>query len=183
MADIIQFPARKARSGGVFCQPLSLHFPTLHRVTSTLTAEDIVAIGLADDPEIEPGTWTHYDLEVPTDTVGTVFSEVVTHVRPEDQAESLVIRHHPNLAHAYGYIDGCSDLHLSKDDDEEMGRMLFQTDEGVFTLTSTPTRGSWPGPLVFYMATIPSNNIAGWECWAHIVGPDGEVLDGRLFGF
>lgn len=191
MGDVVQFPVRRARRGGVFCEPLGIFFPALLRQVVTATAEDLKTVGLEDDPDVAPGTWTYYALGEANQAIGTSVLTEVNCINPDDRIESIVIRHHPSLEHAHGYLDACGDKFLADetgDDFDETGddfdgSGIFETDEAIFTITPIATNSSWPGPLVFNLAEVPADNIAGRSSWAHIVAPGGVVLEGKSFGF
>lgn len=168
-----------ADPGPVVCEPLGIHFPTLYRGVATTTLEDLQASGIADDPEATLGQWVLYNLDKSATVIGTVSWGPVNHIYRDDQDESFAIRHHPNIESAMGYIDATLDFTHSKESgDSTAGQMLFQTEDGIFTFAPIPTSPSWPGPLVLYLANVPS---ARWENhqddWAHVVGPDGEIVE------
>lgn len=69
------------------------------------------------------------------------------HHLDESDTGWLIIRHHPTLDHADGYLDGLVDLdHFSAD------QVQFQTEEGVFTLLERPPREDTPDRLIIYCA-------------------------------
>lgn len=165
-----------ADPGPVVCEPLGIRFPTLYRGVVTTTLEDLQACGLENDPDATLGEWVIYGLKnEPDSVVGTVTWEPVSHIFPGDREESFAVRHHPNIESAMGYLNAVSDFTYAYEN-EDWGR-VFKTEDGIFTFVTIPTSPSWPGPLVLYLAEIPSPN---WEsqmdCWAHAVGPDGEIV-------
>jgi hypothetical protein len=184
VTNIIQFPVKQVRRGTVRCAPLGIHFPALVRQLVTTTADHLAPLEgvLGEIPE--PGIWVTYDLGEPSAVIGETALEEVTYIRPGDQADSIVIRHHRSFEHALGYLEASGDFHLFKDEDEDVdGSGLYQSDEGIFTMATVPTRTTWPGPLVFHVAVVPTNNVFGEDSWAHIVGPTGEILAASDFGF
>lgn len=184
MGEVVQFPVHRARRGGVFCKPLGIYFPALLRQVVTTTAEDLEAFGLESDPEVKPGTWINYALGEADPTIGTSVLTEVNCINLDDQAESIVIRHHPTLEHAEGYLEACGDMFIADESGDDIdGSGIFETEDGIFTIAPIATKSSWPGPLVFYLAIVPAANITGYDYWAHIVAPGGEVLDGKPFGF
>lgn len=179
------FIVRKARipetnpadPGPVVCEPLGIRFPTLYRGVVTTTLEDLQACGLVDDPEATLGEWAYYNLEKDSRALGSTSWGAVNHVYPGDQEESFVIRHHPNIESAMGYLDASSDF-TNADNHGNTGQMLFNTEDGIFTFASIPTSPSWPGPMVLYLANVPSSRFEKQsDIWAHAVGPDGEVVE------
>jgi hypothetical protein len=165
--------------GPVVCEPLGIRFPALFRGAVTTTQEDLKAIGAADDPTLVAGDWVHYALHKDPAPLGTVTWEEVTHLLPGDQPNSVAIRYHPTIESAMGYIDATLDLGLGKPEEEAnaTGRMLYETESGIFTFTQVRTNPAWPGPLVIYLANVPSARWLDSEPWAHAVGPDGEVIE------
>jgi hypothetical protein len=169
---------RMVTPGPVKCDPLGIRFPCLYRATSVATLEDLQRHGLDRCPDLSPGTYTEYSLKEETFQIGTTTFEKVTHIFPGDQSESLVIRHHPSLGEASGYLEATMDMTLWKgEEDDTLGGVLHQTEDGFFTLAMVPTNPAWPGPLVIYLAQVPAPNPSGMDYWAYAVGPDGEVVE------
>ena len=169
--------AYSATPGPVVCEPLGLRFPILYRGKVTTTVEEVRTVGMEEDPEVTVGTRAHYSLDRSETMSGILSWEQVSHILRGDRSDSLAIRHHRSIENAIGYIDASTDLTLGRTEEEKgHGRMLFETEEGIFTFTPVRTNPSWPGPLVLYLANVPSNRV-GMECWAHVVGPDGEVVE------
>ena len=43
---------------------------------------------------------------------------------------------------------------------------IIQTEEGIFALTTRPTKPSWPGPLIiYYFDKVPADTPSGEEPW------------------
>ena len=179
--NIVPFPIHEASTGGVLCHPLGVRFPKLYKATAVLTAEHIADFGLQDDPDIQPGTYHYYTLEKAENIVGDVTWETVTYLLPEEHRDSLVIRLHETLEHAYGYSEAADDRFIGNDE-REVDKTVFRTEEGIFTMIRIPTLPSWPGPVVIHLAKVPSDYPLGWDYWSHIVGPNGSVLPGEPFG-
>lgn len=170
--------ANSANPGPVVCEPLGIRFPTLYRGVVTTTLEDLQACGLANDPDATLGEWIHYNLEMDDSAIGSISWSPVNHIFAGDQEESFVIRHHPNIESASGYLDAALDFTSTDECENNPVRMLFQTKDGVFTFAKVPTSPSWPGPLVLHIAHVPSTRFEKQEeVWAHVVGPDGEVVE------
>lgn len=170
-----------ATPGPVVCEPLGIRFPAVYRGDVVTTLEDLQALGVEDDPDLTPGAWAYYTLERRDESVaGTVSWEFVRNIRPGDRVDSLLIRYHPSLESACGYIAASSDLSLpllGTPDGEEPEGMLYETEDGIFTITSLKTNPSWPGPSILYTADVPCTRFpALTEPWMHAVGPNGEVF-------
>ena len=166
-----------ADPGPVVCAPLGIRFPTLYRGLVTTTQEDLRGWGLEHDPEVALGEWVFYNLEKNDSAIGTISWEAVNHIHQEDRVESFVIRHHPSIENAMGYIDALGDFTNAKED-SNTGQVLFQTEDGIFTFASIPTSPSWPGPMVLYLANVPSTRFGQHgEIWVHAVGPDGKAVE------
>ena len=60
MAKIHRFEIGRARRGGVYCPPLDLNFPALHRVVQNVSQEQLDEIGLTDEQPVE--SYVHYTI-------------------------------------------------------------------------------------------------------------------------
>lgn len=182
MGNVIEFPVKQAEPKGVFCEPLGYHFPTLFRVINTVSEQDLVDFGAWQDSELRPGTFCEYSLWLDA-YIGEVHKEAVSHIRPEDKQSSLALRAFATKLEALSYFDGVNDMSLSDNKHGAHGG-IYKTDNAFFTFQEIPTGNNWPGPCLFHFAHVPSHSFLGaTKIWAHVVGPDGRVLDPSLFGY
>ena len=98
--------------------------------------------------------------------IGSLYSEAVDAIPMNDDEWSLLVRHHatPESAEGYG-LAVVDDLDL----DETRCGPAVQTIDGWFTLLKIPTKESWPGPCLVYVAEGPDG-----KRWRVRVEPDGE---------
>ncbi len=85
----------------------------------------------------------------------------------------LVIRHHRSHERAKGYIDAIGDF-----DAAHCERVLWQTDDGVFTLLHRPAVEGRPDNLIIYVTEqvrTSAFDLPPWEMAFHIVYPDGTT--------
>ncbi len=174
MSNVIPFPLKAVKPGGVLCPPLNLRFPVVFRGDAKTTKEDLDKWGLAGD-EFAPSEWTVYELATDYNVVGSIRWHEVRSLDP-DWKTSLVIRHHTSLEYAYGYASALSDQEIGKEG--TCDQVVYTTETGIFTKASIPTLGSWPGPLIIYSAVVPANNPMGSDYWFKIIGHTGEEIDG-----
>ncbi len=182
MSNVVQFPARKAVSGPIYCDIHDVSFPQVLRIVQTLTAGNIAkslaeaAIVLGDLEPIRPGEYVYYDLD--TCHYGDITSwDRVTFIDAADMSESIFIRFHESEAEALAYLSATMDLHFDPDSAQaDWGPDIYRTENGVFTLARRETRVGWPGPLIVYLAR--RKEPVGIQCqWAIAVGPGGQLLD------
>jgi hypothetical protein len=85
----------------------------------------------------------------------------------------LIVRHHRSYERALGYIDAIGDF-----DAAYCERVLWQTDDGVFTLLHRPAVEGRPDNLIVYITEqvrTSELNLPPWDMAFHIVYPDGAT--------
>ncbi|MHA7064039.1 hypothetical protein [Azospirillum argentinense] len=184
MGNVIKFPVKRAVSGSIYCKDIGVHFPKLYRAQVNLTMEHILDFGAsAEVASSEVGTHIYYGLDPNQLFAGDGSWQAAASISEGDGWESIVIRHHSNHDKAKSYLDSLGDGFIGATEDEyDYTSHLFQTDDGIFTFRTIPTRPEWIGPLLIYIADIPANNPFGWDIWATIIGPNGEHLNPKDFG-
>jgi hypothetical protein len=165
---VLRFPVHRARSGGVFCPPLKIMFPTLYRVSQTVTKEQLSAFGVGDQEPVSD--YLHYTLsDDDSKFAGTIERTAIRGISATDSV-SVVIRHHNSPEMAVSYLEGIGDV-LGDHDIEP----IYRTEDGTFTMVKRPTSRSWKSPLVIYIAIHPADNIFGSDVWQVATSPDGET--------
>jgi hypothetical protein len=94
---------------------------------------------------------------------------------------SLVIRCHRSFEGALGYLIGLDDFGA-----DWAANSRWETEEGIFTLITRPTRVCWPGPLIIYcVSEVLADNCLCEECWVGAMAPDGTFIEGfdNFIGF
>ena len=195
---IVAFPQRRTMAPGVYCEPLNIHFPPLYAVEITLTKDYICTVGLEHELDITPGLGLNFTLDPDDKFFGDVtwkplvsldLDEFARFALRSYRGEFAIIRHHHSMESAEGYRNACFDIHFKEVvEDDYCPDFPYKTDGGIFTLTLTKTHQRWPGPLLFYVATVPCDEyVSGLHIterqWAHIVAPGGAILDPKLFGY
>jgi hypothetical protein len=163
--NVLRFPIKRTRAGGIYCPPREIYFPLLYRVVQTVTQSQIDAVGLT---KFEPiNDYVHYTISEDTEYFGTITREVVRGIWPGDR-DSIVIRHHRNYNQASAYLVGALDASGDKASDS-----IYQTEAGIFTMIRRPTAPHWPSPMVIYVADYPADNAIGSATWEVATTPDG----------
>jgi hypothetical protein len=171
---VSRFPLKQAEIGGIYCEPLKIHFPSLIRIVQTATRAQLDAEGFTD---IEPTDhFVEYTIDPLQEYFGTVERETVRAITDTKQG-SIVIRHHYNLKEAVSYLDAVGDLCGL-----EAIVPIYRIADGLFTMVRRPTDPSWPGPMVIHVAAYAANNRAGLSnVWQMGVAPDGTAKVGEYF--
>lgn len=176
-----KFPTISVETGLIYCKHNDVRFPLLYRVNVTTTPEHLIEAGLQEDDFFKPGINVYFDLGTIKNYVGDINITPVTHIRNCEMKDSIVIRHHNSLKSAHSYLQCHIDSNISKLDDLDTG--IYTIEENVFTSIVIPTAASWPGPLVFYVTSVPHTYLEEETDWACIIGPDGTTLEPAEFGF
>ena len=155
MAKIHRFEIGRARRGGVYCPPLDLNFPVLHRVVQNVSQEQLDEIGLTDEQPVE--SYVHYTIGEDQRFLGSTEWTVARGII-DAAAPSLVIRWHPNEELAASYLSAIADIC-----DPDWNGELCRSEDGLFTLAERPTYRDWPGPLVIYLADYPTGRPYPFE--------------------
>lgn len=156
---------------GFRCDRYGLRFPSVWRHVNIITQADLdqhaVAAGV-DLRLFKPSAGVFYTLgnEEQFGGIGSLHSEAVETIPMNDADWSLLVRHHATQESAEGYgIAVVDDLNF----DETRCDSAVQTVDGWFTLLKIPTKESWLGPCLVYIAERPDG-----ERWRIRVAPDGE---------
>ena len=133
------------------------------------------------DDELVPGTTTpvepFYALSDQTDfgIANPTFVPIKV-LTPQTDKGWILVRHHGNRARAEAYIAcvGNSQPILY----EHGNRMVWETDEGIFTLMHRPPISGQPEHLIAYITKVRVEDLPDIvEDAFHIVHPDGSVTD------
>jgi hypothetical protein len=143
MGVIIKFPIRSGSKGSIWCEPLQCYFPQVFHGVQRITGEWIAEWGVVD---VEPGEYHLFTLVNDCEKYpGVKVFEPIT--RLEMNADrSLIVRWHGNEEIASTYLTGVADMNPSE------GYSIYRSDQGIFTLVECRTRGTWPAPMLFYVA-------------------------------
>jgi Domain of unknown function (DUF4279) len=155
MVKIHRFEIGRARRGGVYCPPLDLNFPVLHRVVQNVSQEQLDEIGLTDEQPVE--SYVHYTIGEDQRFLGSTEWTVARGII-DSAAPSLVIRWHQNEELAASYLSAIADI-----SDPDWNGELCRSEDGLFTLAERPTHRDWPGPLVIYLADYPTGRPNPFE--------------------
>lgn len=161
LAQALCRPVKEAQQGPVYCESINIYFPTLYRATVVTTINHLKEAGAYSDPEFKPGTWFAFNLTMQNNRqyVGDVTWDTVSCIRPNEQDESIVIRFHKSYESASAYLRG----YIDTDNDYFFSDMcgLYKTVQGCFTYINIQSKAEWNGPLVFYLAEIPTRLLNG----------------------
>jgi hypothetical protein len=101
----------------------------------------------------------------------------------EEDTGWLILRHHPNRENVEGYLDALCDLQTK----EVPGRrVIFQTNEGLFSLVHREASPDCPDKLVVYVTRAPDPLVThplagkfsnGWLDHHQIIHPDGSLTE------
>jgi hypothetical protein len=148
-----------------------VRFPHLYRVKGF--EYDLV------DGDLVPGTTvpveTFYTLGDEGDfgVANASFTAIKTLIPPVDKGW-IIVRHHGSEARADAYIDCVSDSRPTPYD--YSGPMLWQTEDGIFTLMHRPAIPGRPEHLIAYVTKVVAEGLPDIvEDAFHIVHPDGRV--------
>ena len=155
MAKIHRFEIGRARRGGVYCPPIDLNFPVLHRVVQNVSQEQLDEIGLTDEQPVQ--SYVPYTIGEDRRFLGSTEWTVARGII-DAAASSLVIRWHPNEELAASYLSAIADI-----SDPDWNGELCRSEDGLFTLAERPTHRDWPGPLVIYLADYPTGRPYPFE--------------------
>lgn len=175
------FPQFEAKFGLIYCDKNSVRFPMLFKINVTTTLEHFKEAGLEDYQDAKPGTYIYFEIGLKQNYIGDITITPVTHIQCGESDDSIVIRHHKSLESAHSYLQGHIDSKI--DNLDTIDACVYTTGESIFTSITIPTPPSWPGPLVFYVTSIPHTYLDEEIDWACIIGPDGTTLDSSEFGF
>lgn len=164
----------------VFCPYVGVTFPPIYRFAYRTTQEQNDAAGFPDDPPSE--YWTRYSLHnTPDGAIGTLLESGTIRGIPDLNALSFMVRWHPNAEHSAGYSDALLDIR--PDDEAAPLPQSIETTEGLFTMFAVPTQAGWPGPLVLYLASYPSEKWPDTdETWCLAIASDGSEVMVDYFG-
>ncbi|GEP00595.1 hypothetical protein [Methylobacterium haplocladii] len=168
MAKIIEL--KQFRRGSVRCPAIGLVFPQLYRrrgVNWTYPPGK-------DDSNFEeliPGIHPDINYTLTTEDDGTVANpewDPIEHPSPEYETGWIIVRHHQSHAHVEGYLDGYGDMVAT----DRLGRMVFETSTGLFTVLQRDPLPGQPQPLIAYATKVP-HPMVGEDHWYKVLGIDG----------
>jgi hypothetical protein len=171
-AQVLKFPTRFARRGDVWCEPLKIYFPQVYRITKKKRSFS----SAASTPYATAADCDFALFNVKDEGRGIANAIPVRHLSSSDD-HSLIVRHHCSELLASAYLQGAED----QDPAHPCGG-IFKTDGAIFTMTKCPTRESWSGPTIFYLADIfEDDDEFGVQIWEKSVGIDGELRKTDIF--
>jgi hypothetical protein len=161
----------------------SVKFPELHRVTGFFY--DLLDEGLPTEKEVVTDRPAAPSYSLSADGEFGLANPTVEPIKMLSATEDkgwLIVRHHRSGASVDGYLnaiaDGTNEFH-------ELGQMVWQTDDGIFTVLHRPRTINRPDHLLVYVTETPIQRgpLSGvFESRYHIVFPDGTTSrdDGLL---
>ncbi|MEK4032006.1 hypothetical protein WOC76_00860 [Methylocystis sp. IM3] len=169
--QVFKFPIRVARRGAVWCEPLKIHFPQVHRLVRKKASMSSAAPGLRHNETLVVCDFSLFNLG--GDLTGSI---PLRHLSPSED-RSLIVRHHWSKLLANAYLQGGEDM----DPDQPCGG-LYETEQAIFTIAKCRTRKSWPGPMIFYLADVfEDDSEIGVQIWEKSIGVDGELRTTDIF--
>ena len=172
--QVVRFPARMARRGDVWCEPLKIYFPQVYRLVGKKVSLYSAAPNFKHNENVVACDFSLFDLK--DDVAGIAKAIPLRHLSPSDD-RSLVIRHHWSESLANAYLQGVDDV-----DPRQPSGGIYETEGEIFTIAKRRTRKSWPGPIIFYLAALfEDDSDIGVQIWEKSVGVDGELRTTDIF--
>ena len=172
--QVLKFPARMARRGDVWCEPLKIYFPQVYRLVAKKASLSSAAPSFKHNETVLSCDFSLFNLK--DDVAGIAKAIPVRHLSPSDDF-SLIVRHHWSESLANSYLQALEDV-----DPDQLRGGIFETEGEVFTIAKRRTRKSWPGPIIFYLAAVfEDDSDIGVQIWEKSVGVDGELRATDIF--
>jgi hypothetical protein len=172
MSNVLNSSPEAASLDSIWCEPLKLHFPRVYRLCDK-DCIDSNAVVATDRSQLCHACAYTLDVSAALSVEGAV---APIHRMSRGAKTSLIVRHHWSEMLADAYLEGVEDLAAT----DTVGA-VFETESGIFTLAEAPTRESWPGPMLIYVAEIYDDAAPiGALHWEMAISPDGEIRCGDM---
>ena len=156
------------------CDEINLRFPQLFRVEGLswgMGGEDFSTLhATADSAPV------YYSLHADPNWTMSAEPKFIPLDYPDPAIEQgwLVIRHHPSMDHAAGYLSGCGDRQFDNEHLAEISPQLFSVGGQIFTLMRRPGISGKPTPAFIYATEVPHPTL-GWVDWSKIILSEGRA--------
>lgn len=175
MPNVLKMPRKAVKRGRIWCEPLELYFPQVYRLRDK---DCHVVIAGMDSNLSQPCHACAFTLEVGGAALSVERAWAAAPIQQMSRCDkgSLIVRHHWSEMLANAYLEGVEDLAATP----TVGG-VFETESGIFTLAEAPTRESWPGPMLIYVAEIYDDSApVGVVHWEMAISPNGEIRRGDM---
>jgi len=166
----------RAKRGKVYCAPLKLYFPQIFKVVRRSEGRVVQLRTKSIKPRGAAAT-SHYVLSNTLPAGEGVVSAVPVEALSPSEERSLIVHHFWSREHAMFYAQAAED-HLR----DQPANAVYESHDGIFTITNCLTHPSWPGPTIFYIADSfeddAGTGLGYWEKWA---GSDGKLHGDEIF--
>ena len=136
--QVVRFPARMARRGDVWCEPLKIYFPQVYRLVGKKASLSSAAPSFKHNETLVACDFSLVNLK--EDVAGIAKAIPLRHLSPSDD-RSLVIRHHWSESLASAYLQGVDDM-----DPHQPSGGIYEFGRGNFHDRETPNPQELAGP-------------------------------------
>lgn len=170
MTNIIQFDAKRAQAGRIYCKPLDIYFPSIVRIIQSFPDDfDFNACGMA--PRKTSTIYTFEDVQA---IYPNLTEETRITMLDKDARCSLFIRYHASGEECHSYESSLWDFGIR----DALSNNKVQSESAFFTLLYRPLTTDYPNPTITYHAeyvAYQSRFNAG--SWARTVDADGNITE------